>query len=146
MRFLSHLLFKFNYTNMTLDLNALKKHLYVDTDDDDDYITTLYDVAEQIVLRHLHWSYMPDVLPSPVRHAVYLMVGQLYKNREITSSVSQIELPKAYDYLLSAYINYGPEEEEPAPEPAPEEPAPDNGGLDAEEVQQVQTALNEILS
>lgn len=106
-----------------IDLNIVKKHLYVDYEDDDDYLFMLFEVAKGIVQQHLHWKEMPDYkeLPKPVQHAILLMIGHLYKNREITTTTSQADVPLGFEYLLSPFITYHeyPEEEE---EEEPEEP------------------------
>lgn len=98
---------------MFLKLNDLKKHLNVDADftEDDDYIMTLGEVAEQIVQKHID-TRLTDIvteegqLPMPILHAMKLLVGNLYANREAVTYGSATELPKGYDYLLSLYKHY----------------------------------------
>lgn len=98
---------------MLLDLDIVKKHLNIDPDfcDDDDYIVTLAEVAEQAVEKHID-SRLSDIakeedgLPSPLFHAMLLMIGNLYANRESVSYSTAVEVPKSYDYLLSLYRNY----------------------------------------
>ena len=41
--------------------------------------------------------------PAPIRHAVLLMVSQLYENREPATERGQVELPFAITALLSTY-------------------------------------------
>ncbi len=41
--------------------------------------------------------------PAPIRHAILLMVSQLYENREAASETAQVELPFAVTSLLSTY-------------------------------------------
>lgn len=98
---------------MQLTLEQMKKHLNVDFDDDDELIMDLGLVAEQAVERHIDvplahlTAKNGGTLPAPVIHAMLLMVGDLYKNRESTSNQTQHEVPLAYRYLLSLYCNYG---------------------------------------
>ena len=98
---------------MFLKLNDLKKHLNVDADftEDDEYIMSLAEVAEQIVQKHID-TRLTDIvaeqgqLPMPLIHAMKLLVGNLYANREAVTYGSATELPKGYDYLLSLFKNY----------------------------------------
>jgi uncharacterized phiE125 gp8 family phage protein len=41
--------------------------------------------------------------PAPIRHAILLMVSQLYENREAASETAQVELPFAVSSLLATY-------------------------------------------
>lgn len=45
----------------------------------------------------------PQDVPAPIRHAILLMVSQLYENREAASEKPQTELPFAVTALLSTY-------------------------------------------
>lgn len=104
-------------TYLTLEL--IKKHLNIDSDfvDDDTYLTSLGDVAEEIISQHLE-NKLDSIaednngdLPSPIIHAALLLVGNLYMSRESVtfSSVSKIPLSyggDVYQYLLDPYVNY----------------------------------------
>ena len=89
---------------MFLDLDLIKKHLNIDADylEDDDYLVSLAEVAEQVVQKHID-NKLDDIvneegeLPRP---------GNLYANRESVAYTSTTEVPKSYDYLLSLYKNY----------------------------------------
>lgn len=91
-----------------------KKHLNLESDftADDAYITSLIEVAEQAVEAHVNVAFEQlaedggGTLPAPVRQAVLLMVGNLYQHREVMGSVNELELPRAYDYLIDLYRNY----------------------------------------
>ena len=94
-----------------LQLSEIKKHLNIDEvfTDDDDYIAALGDVAEEIVARHIDRN-LEDIvdngsLPSPVRHACLLFIGNMYMNRESVSNTSMINIPNSYEYLLATYKN-----------------------------------------
>lgn len=97
-----------------LDLDDLKKHLNIDEIfvDDDEYIKSLGDVAEEIISKHLDIDlsvlaarYQGDI-PAPVKHACKLLVGNLYANRESVVYTAVNDLPLSYEYLLEPYHNY----------------------------------------
>lgn len=98
---------------MFLDLDLIKKHLNIDADylEDDDYLVSLAEVAEQVVQKHID-NKLDDIvneegeLPRPLLHAMLLFIGNLYANRESVAYTSTTEVPKSYDYLLSLYKNY----------------------------------------
>ena len=97
-----------------LNLDILKKHLNIDNffHDDDDYVVSLGDVAEEMVATHLDNKL--DIiaadndgnLPMPIKHAMLLLVANLYQNREGIAFTSVNDIPHSYDYLLGQYKNY----------------------------------------
>ena len=97
-----------------LTLAQIKKHLNIDADftDDDVYITSLGDVAEQIVSKHVQYNLSQlaqdngGTLPAPIVHACLLFIGNLYMNRESVSAVSLNNIPFSYEYLIGLYKNY----------------------------------------
>jgi len=98
---------------MYLTLEQIKKHLNIDSSftDDDDYLLSLYDVAERTVQRHIDSNLSSLVeeegaLPTPLLHAMLLYIGNLYAQREAISYSSVIDVPFSYDYLLSLFKNY----------------------------------------
>lgn len=100
---------------MYLTLAQTKKHLNLETEfiEDDSYITTLIQVAEAAVELHINQKLNDvaanngDVLPLPLLHAMLLMVGNLYANRESVSMNGKAsEIPFNYRYLLNFYQNY----------------------------------------
>lgn len=93
-----------------LILEDLKKHLNVEHNEDDCYISQLGDVAEQALANQLCQP-LEDVLvegqlPSPLLQALRLHVGTLYNNRESVVGGNVHELPMGYDYLITAYKQY----------------------------------------
>lgn len=98
---------------MILDLDIVKKHLNVDFDADDDLILNYTEAAEQAVERHLNIPLAHlaaknrGCVPAPVQHAIMLMVGTMYANRESVSNQTLKEVPLCYKYLIDLYINYG---------------------------------------
>ena len=99
---------------MYLDLSQVKKHILVDETftDDDNYIQSLMDVAEASVSKHIDCPLAcieqeDGTLPPPVVHAMMLMVGNLYANREPDVMGTIVtELPLSYNYLVNLYRNY----------------------------------------
>lgn len=99
---------------MYITLEEIKKHLQIDVDyvDDDSYLLSLVEVAEQSVSQHINRDlggykrYKGDI-PAPIKHAILLMCAHLYSNREIAmTGVSTAKIPLSFEYLLSPYINY----------------------------------------
>ena len=100
-----------------LNLDLIKKHLNIDEDfhDDDDYLTLLGDVVEQVTERHIDDSFQLIMLknrgkfPPTLMQAMLLLIGNYYNNRESVAFTGVSELPQSYLYLLSLYQNYGNE-------------------------------------
>ena len=98
-----------------LNLDLIKKHLNIDEDfhDDDDYLTLLGDVVEQVTERHIDDSLKKltadnnGKIPAPLIQAMLLLLGTYYNNRENVAFASSAEIPLSYSYLLSLYQNYG---------------------------------------
>jgi uncharacterized phage protein (predicted DNA packaging) len=94
-------------------LTDIKEHLNLPSDynGDDEYLTSLLVTALFAVANHLNmnnddmWEDW-DKIPPPIFHALRLMIGNLYNNREAVSETKLYELPKSYDYLLSPYVIY----------------------------------------
>ena len=98
-----------------INTDLVKRHLLVDAayTDDDYYIGTLMDVAEDSVSVHLDMPLASlaeangGQLPASVIQAMLLMVGNLYANREpVTVGVSVAEMPLSYQYLIGLYMNH----------------------------------------
>lgn len=106
----SLLLFKLGA--MYITLQEAKKHLQIDADftDDDNYIISLIQVAEDSVAQHLDIALKELLsdgeLPSAVKHSILLMVGNLYANREPVAYTSVVKVPYTLDYLLGLYKRY----------------------------------------
>lgn len=101
-----------------LTLDQIKRHLNIDEffHDDDQYLVDLGTVAELSVERHLACSLISlaekhgGKLPQPIIHAMLLMIGSFYQNRESVAFASSSPIPLAYEYLISLYQYYGPED------------------------------------
>ena len=90
---------------MYITLEQAKKHLLVDEDfrADDMYILDLIAVAEDSVSKHLD---IGGNLPPAIIHAMLLMIGNLYANREPVAFGTVVKLPYSYEYLIGLYKHY----------------------------------------
>ena len=98
---------------MYIDTVILKKHLNIDETwvEDDEYIKALCLAAENAVENHIarplsEITDEPGKLPPAVKHAILLLVGHFYANRESVSFATASEIPLAYQYLLQPYKSY----------------------------------------
>lgn len=100
-----------------LTLDQIKKHLNIDDyfHDDDSYLVDLGTVSELAVEKHIDYSLRKlaenngGQLPAPLIHAMLLMIGTFYQNRESVAFASSSPIPLAYEYLIALYQNYAPE-------------------------------------
>ena len=98
---------------MYLSIDDVKRHLYIDHNDDDLYLADLITVAEDAVRRDLNLYSLKDIedcggmLPPSVIQAMLLLIGTLYNSRE-TVSYGNVPhpVPHSYDYLLDLCRNY----------------------------------------
>ena len=97
-----------------LNINTIKKHLNIDSyfHDDDEYIKQLGEVAEQMVDEHINNNLEMIIednkgnIPMPLKHAMLLLIGNLYQNREGVAFANATEIPHSYEYLLFPYKSY----------------------------------------
>ena len=95
-----------------LTLQDIKEHLRLDDTwhDEDEILVSIGEAAEAAVIKHIE-SPLDNLLvngdlPKPLKHAMLLLVGNFYDNRNSVSYTSVTELPLAYNYLLALYQNY----------------------------------------
>lgn len=96
-----------------LTLTEIKKHLNIDSffTDDDEYLEALSYVAEDAVEKYLDCE-LTDLLndngklPSSVVHAMLLLIGNMYKYRESTTSAPINIIPHAFDLLCDLNRNF----------------------------------------
>ena len=97
---------------MYISLDKCKKHLNIDPEfkEDDNYIMSLVEVAEEIVQRHIGYRFedilVDGQLPMALQHAMLLFIGTMYANRESVTFGSASELPLSYNYILQLFENY----------------------------------------
>lgn len=96
-----------------IKLDTIKKHLNIDNyfTDDDLYILSLKEVSMAAVeadlgckLCEIYEKY--GCIPEPIKHAVLLMIGTFYQNRESVSVAALHPVPLSYQYLLDLYRRY----------------------------------------
>ena len=93
---------------MYVKLEEAKKHLLLDDSfkDDDLYILGLIDVAEDAVARNLNLKLDElavdgEFTPPAVIHAILLLIGNLYANREPVSYSSVNKVPYTLKWLIN---------------------------------------------
>lgn len=98
---------------MYITLAEAKKHLNLDSGytEDDAYIESLISTAENAVQQHVNrpleeMAESGGTIPAPLLHAMLLMVGNLYQNREIAGYKNIMNNQRSYDYLIDLYRNY----------------------------------------
>lgn len=98
---------------MYITLIEAKKHLNIDDffEDDDNYILGLIKVSEDIVSKRIDKPLINCVtsdgeLEASVKHAILLMVGTLYNNREATTPLNIKEVPYSFEYLADLNKHY----------------------------------------
>lgn len=98
---------------MYITLEQAKKHLLIDEDfkADDSYILDLITVAEDSISKHLDIALdeleTGGTLPPVIIHAMLLMIGNLYANRESIAFGTVVKIPYSYEYLIGLYKHYG---------------------------------------
>lgn len=98
---------------MHIDLKTIKKHLNLDEDytEDDEYVMYLENVAENVVEKHIDKTLEEIIaeegeVPTPLLHAMLLLIGNLYDNRESVAYNQVVEVPNTLNYILSLYRDY----------------------------------------
>lgn len=95
---------------MYIGVDAIKRHLNIDHDFDDEYLLELIPVAEDAVSEHIKQDLtsleVEGVLPSRLLHAIRLKVGNLYNNRESITYGAPVHVPLTYHYLLQPFKKY----------------------------------------
>lgn len=92
-------------------LTDLKAHLRVEFDDDNSYLTTLVGVAEDAIERELQCKlsdYEDDngKLPAALQHAIMILCGDFYNNRESVAFAASSVVPHTFDYLIAPFKKY----------------------------------------
>lgn len=97
-----------------LNLELIKTHLNLQNfSDDDKYLQHLGSAVEFVVERDLDKKLTTIAqenggeLPPSLLHAMLLLLGTYYANRENISYASCVEVPKTYQYICDLYRCYG---------------------------------------
>lgn len=99
---------------MYVSAEDLRKHLNLDTDEDDGYITELEQVAEDYISEFIgrplkDFETEGVMAKSQIRHAIRLLVGHWYSSREIVTYGNAQTLPFGFMSLLQPLKQYGRE-------------------------------------
>lgn len=91
-----------------ISLDDAKKHLNVEHNEDDAFISELIDVAEDHLSGLLHRQLVSveessGELPAALRHALRIIVARFYADREGYRSGRVTELPFALGSLIGRY-------------------------------------------
>lgn len=97
-----------------LNLELIKNHLNLQNFSDDDmYLQHLGSAVEFVVERDVDKKLTTIAqenggeLPPSLLHAMLLLLGTYYANRENVSYASCVEVPKTYAYICDLYRCYG---------------------------------------
>ena len=93
---------------MEITLDEIKQHLNIEKEwnGDNQYLQSLLDAAQVVVQKHICDSIDGKSEGQlPLAHAVKLLVGTWYMNRESLSNLNKAN--HSYEYILSLYKNYG---------------------------------------
>lgn len=95
-----------------VSVEDLKKHLNVDFDDDDNYLESLSLTAQVSIEAKIQRPLtdekcmLEDKLNPMLIHAIKIIAGTLYANRESVSFGQPKSVPYTIDWLLSPFIKY----------------------------------------
>lgn len=98
-----------------LPLELVKQHCSVDEwyDGDDFYLMHLIEVVQTSVEKHIDQKLetLEDEngdIPAPLTHAMLLLCGQYYNDRESVTHSNAVQVPLSFNYLIDLYRNYAP--------------------------------------
>lgn len=105
---------------MLLTLEEVKTHCRIDQNyhEEDNYLYDLIEVAEHDVAQRIRYKSIEEAfpdgsLPPNVRHAIKIVVANLYENRESIAPVQLHNVPDSFfDSLLGPYVRYCEQKEE----------------------------------
>lgn len=98
---------------MLIDLQTIKSHLNIDSEytEDDNYLEYLEGVAKEIIEKHIDRTFDDIIaeeveIPQPLLHAMLIMIGNMYANRESVSYSPVYSVPNSLQYILSLYRDH----------------------------------------
>lgn len=100
---------------MYISIDKIRQHLNIDDfyHEDDEYINHLTVAAETAVAKRLNVKNLgvlldkeTGYLPEDVNHAVLLLIGNWYSNREAVSTLNVNKLPYGLEFLFELNKNY----------------------------------------
>lgn len=91
-----------------VELEDIKTHLNIDTDEDDALLTAKIEAAEEFVERYLFQDFDKfDPVPASLKEAVRMLVGHFYENREASSDARIYDVPFGVWALIAPYRGWG---------------------------------------
>lgn len=93
-----------------LTIDYIKEHLHIDFDCEDSMLELYGDAAEEAILNEMRRTEADLIeeygkIPTPVMQATLLLVGDLYKNREMQIAGNSYNINPAFGILLKPYYN-----------------------------------------
>lgn len=90
-------------------LEEIKEHTRIDSDAEDSLLVVYGESAEAITLKMLGLTYDQMIekyeeTPTPVRHAILMLVAHSYAQREPVSERNIYTVPYTYDLLIKPYM------------------------------------------
>lgn len=96
--------------DLYVSVEEAKRHLNIDEmiTQDDEIIEAICEAAQDAVETHLNRSLtdlevQPGKLRAAINHALKLMIGNLYSNREASGPVKMVEVPYTVSFLLDPH-------------------------------------------
>lgn len=93
---------------MYISIEEIKRHLNIDYEEDDTYLQDLIEAAEDAIQRFIQQPFKDlededGIIPASLRHAIRLMVGGFYANREPVAFAAANEIPYNLHFLIIQY-------------------------------------------
>ena len=90
---------------MHISIEDIKRHLNIDYEEDDQYLVDLIESAEAAIEKFIQQPLKDledsdGMIPADLRHAIRLMVGGFYANREPAAFAQSSEVPFGLHFLL----------------------------------------------
>lgn len=96
--------------DLYVTVEDLKRHLNVDYDGEDGYLSSLNETAHVSVETYIRQplaGFVEDGRLNPMLvHAIKIFAGNLYANREAVAFVEPRAIPYTLDYLLQPFKKY----------------------------------------
>ena len=96
--------------SVIVSLALFKKHVRADDfDDDDEYLEHLLTTAEESVIAATHQTEQELIdgntgdFPRPLKHAIMMLAGHWYNQRESVSTVQMHQVPDSLQALVKPY-------------------------------------------